>query len=49
MKYTCKKCCTIINDKKACPVCKQEDHLMPIIINVQGSSYGFYTFDFEVD
>lgn len=35
MKYTCKKCCNIMQSFTSCPICKEVDHVVPIEINVQ--------------
>lgn len=35
MKYTCKKCCSIMGTYSSCPICRSEDHVVPIEINIQ--------------
>jgi RNA polymerase subunit RPABC4/transcription elongation factor Spt4 len=34
MHYTCKRCCTIMDREKACPVCGKDDEVSEIVINV---------------
>lgn len=35
MKYTCKKCCNIMESFSSCPICNEEIHVVPIEINIQ--------------
>ena len=35
MKYTCKKCCNIMQSFNCCPICNEEVHVVPIEINIQ--------------
>lgn len=38
MNYTCKKCCNIMQAFTRCPICNEEEHVVPIEINIQRGS-----------
>lgn len=40
MNLTCKHCCTIFSDSEVCPVCKKEDYVAQIQINIQTNEKG---------
>ncbi|WP_175428248.1 hypothetical protein [Bacillus solimangrovi] len=37
MYYTCKDCCIIMKELAPCPICNNEDTIVPINIEVQSS------------